>query len=54
MVAQHSAYWSHPCFLHTGLAAFELPLVYIKDDKFNQPIFGCNNLAGLVHASSLQ
>ncbi|KAK9828894.1 hypothetical protein WJX72_002644 [[Myrmecia] bisecta] len=30
----------------SGLAAFELPLAYLRNDKFNQPIFGCNNLAG--------
>ena len=30
----------------TGLAAFDLPLPFIKGDKFNQPIFGCNNLSG--------
>jgi WW domain-binding protein 2 len=29
-----------------GLAAFDLPLVYCRNDKFNQPIFGCNNLSG--------
>jgi hypothetical protein len=29
-----------------GLAGFDLPLVYISKDKLNQPIFGCNNLAG--------
>ena len=33
-----------PCC--AGLVAFELPLVYITGDKFNQPIFGCNNLSG--------
>lgn len=26
--------------------AFDLPLLYIRNDKFNQPIFGCNHLAG--------
>jgi WW domain-binding protein 2 len=30
----------------SGLQAFDLPLVYIRGDKFNQPIFGCNNLSG--------
>lgn len=30
----------------SGLAAFDLPLVYIHDDDIHQPIFGCNNLAG--------
>lgn len=29
-----------------GLLAFDLPLLYIRNDQFNQPIFGCNNLAG--------
>lgn len=33
---------------HPGLAGFDLPLVYITGDKLNQPIFGCNNLAGKV------
>lgn len=32
--------------LHAGLVAFELPLAYIRKDKFNQPIFACNNLSG--------
>ncbi|KAG0561127.1 hypothetical protein M758_9G040400 [Ceratodon purpureus] len=32
-----------------GLQAFDLPLVYIHEEKFNQPIFFCNNLAGKVH-----
>ncbi|PNW85493.1 hypothetical protein CHLRE_03g189100v5 [Chlamydomonas reinhardtii] len=31
-----------------GLHAFDFPLVYIRQDKLNQPIFGCNNLAGQV------
>lgn len=30
----------------SGLQAFDLPLLYIRNDKFNQPIFGCNHLAG--------
>jgi hypothetical protein len=29
-----------------GLAGFDMPLVYVFKDKLNQPIFGCNNLAG--------
>jgi hypothetical protein len=29
-----------------GLAAFELPLAYVHNDNFKQPVFGCNNLAG--------
>ena len=33
-------------FITAGLAAFDLPLPFIKADKFNQPIFGCNNLSG--------
>jgi WW domain-binding protein 2 len=28
--------------------ALDLPLVYIRSDKFNQPFFGCNNLSGEV------
>lgn len=32
----------------SGLVGFDLPLVYITGDKLNQPIFGCNNLAGRV------
>ncbi len=32
--------------LLAGLVAFELPLAYIRKDKFNQPIFACNNLSG--------
>jgi hypothetical protein len=31
----------------SGLAGFDLPLVYLLKDKLNQPIFGCNNLAGV-------
>ncbi|CAL8463061.1 g2595 [Coccomyxa elongata] len=30
----------------SGLVAFELPFAYITGDKFKQPVFGCNNLAG--------
>lgn len=29
-----------------GLRAVDLPLVYVRGDRFNQPIFGCNNLSG--------
>lgn len=32
-----------------SIQAFDLPLVYIHEEKFNQPIFFCNNLAGKVH-----
>eukprot|EP01024_Parvocaulis_polyphysoides_P050418 TRINITY_DN4907_c0_g3_i1.p1 TRINITY_DN4907_c0_g3~~TRINITY_DN4907_c0_g3_i1.p1 ORF type:complete len:232 (-),score=35.73 TRINITY_DN4907_c0_g3_i1:448-1107(-) len=32
----------------SGLAGFDFPLVYLKDVKFNQPIFGANNLSGQV------
>eukprot|EP01025_Chloroclados_australasicus_P029046 TRINITY_DN2886_c0_g1_i1.p1 TRINITY_DN2886_c0_g1~~TRINITY_DN2886_c0_g1_i1.p1 ORF type:complete len:223 (+),score=33.62 TRINITY_DN2886_c0_g1_i1:102-770(+) len=32
----------------SGLAAFDLPLVYLQDIKFNQPILGANNLSGEV------
>jgi WW domain-binding protein 2 len=30
----------------SGLEAFDIPLLYIRNDSFNQPIFGCNHLAG--------
>ncbi len=45
--------------LHVGLVAFELPLAYIRKDKFNQPIFACNNLSGKLsiavpHPSDLE
>ena len=36
----------NPCADRPGLHAFELPLAYLRGDKFNQPIFGCNNLSG--------
>ncbi|CDP19006.1 unnamed protein product [Coffea canephora] len=29
-------------------AAFDLPLLYIRGEKFNQPIFFCNNISGSV------
>ncbi|KXZ56958.1 hypothetical protein GPECTOR_1g864 [Gonium pectorale] len=32
----------------SGLRAFDFPLVYVRQDKLNQPIFGCNNLSGQV------
>ncbi|WIA21976.1 hypothetical protein OEZ85_004333 [Tetradesmus obliquus] len=32
----------------SGLAGFDMPLVYVCKEKLNQPIFGCNNLAGQV------
>ncbi|GBG77701.1 hypothetical protein CBR_g24147 [Chara braunii] len=30
------------------ITAFDMPLAYIHDERFNQPIFGCNNLSGKV------
>lgn len=36
----------------TGLVAFELPFAYITGDKFKQPVFGCNNLAGRTYLLS--
>ncbi|XP_058750434.1 uncharacterized protein LOC131623445 [Vicia villosa] len=27
---------------------FDIPLLYINGEKFNQPIFHCNNISGLV------
>ena len=38
----------------SGLAAFELPLAYIRKDKFNQPIFACNNLSGITAPAHFQ
>lgn len=32
----------------TPLHAFDMPLLYISGEKFNQPIFGCNNISGRV------
>merc|ERR1712216_324502 len=29
----------------SGLQSFDFPLAYVTGEKFNQPIFGCNNLA---------
>nr|AFK43816.1 unknown [Lotus japonicus] len=31
-----------------GLTAFDMPLLYTSGEKFNQPIFHCNNLSGHV------
>ena len=28
--------------------SFEFPLITMTEEKFNQPVFGCNNLAGKV------
>ncbi|XP_068661081.1 UPF0664 stress-induced protein C29B12.11c-like [Aristolochia californica] len=28
--------------------AFDMPLLFVHDDKFNQPIFHCNNISGHV------
>ena len=38
--------------MRAGLVAFELPLAYVYSDKFNQPIFGANNLSGKPNDSS--
>ncbi|CAM6084894.1 unnamed protein product [Calypogeia fissa] len=32
-----------------NIAAFDLPLLYVHEERFNQPIFFCNNLSGKVH-----
>ncbi|KAJ4822125.1 hypothetical protein Tsubulata_017252 [Turnera subulata] len=29
-------------------AAFDMPLLYVRGEKFNQPIFHCNNISGHV------
>ncbi|KDP23219.1 hypothetical protein JCGZ_23052 [Jatropha curcas] len=31
-----------------AFTAFDMPLLYIHGEKFNQPIFFCNNISGLV------
>ncbi|KAK1294564.1 hypothetical protein QJS10_CPA16g00707 [Acorus calamus] len=31
-----------------NFVAFDMPLLYIHGEKFNQPIFFCNNISGLV------
>ncbi|KMZ74790.1 hypothetical protein ZOSMA_122G00580 [Zostera marina] len=31
-----------------NFTAFDMPLLYIHEEKFNQPIFFCNNITGLV------
>lgn len=37
---------------HNGgdMQAFDLPMANITDEKFNQPIFGANNISGTVAA----
>ena len=35
----------------SGLRAFDIPLAYITADRFNQPIFVCNNLTGAARAA---
>eukprot|EP00850_Spirogloea_muscicola_P026390 SM007079S21278 [mRNA] locus=s7079:2:581:- [translate_table: standard] len=31
------------------LTAFDLPLLFVHEEAFHQPIFTCNNLAGKVY-----
>lgn len=31
-----------------NITAFDMPLLYVHGEKFNQPIFFCNNVSGLV------
>ncbi|XP_044508691.1 UPF0664 stress-induced protein C29B12.11c-like [Mangifera indica] len=31
-----------------NFVAFDMPLLYVHGEKFNQPIFYCNNISGLV------
>ncbi|XP_072990411.1 UPF0664 stress-induced protein C29B12.11c [Typha latifolia] len=31
-----------------NLVAFDMPLLYVHGEKFNQPIFFCNNISGFV------
>lgn len=35
-----------------GLVAFDFPLAYIHNNKFNQPVFGCNHLSGITQKHS--
>ncbi|PSS06083.1 UPF0664 stress-induced protein like [Actinidia chinensis var. chinensis] len=31
-----------------NFTGFDMPLLYVRGEKFNQPIFFCNNISGLV------
>ncbi|GMH02642.1 hypothetical protein Nepgr_004481 [Nepenthes gracilis] len=31
-----------------NLTSFDMPLLYVSGEKFNQPIFHCNNISGFV------
>ncbi|KVI03695.1 uncharacterized protein LOC112513114 [Cynara cardunculus var. scolymus] len=31
-----------------SFTAFDMPLLYVHDEKFSQPVFHCNNISGLV------
>ncbi|KAF5443670.1 hypothetical protein F2P56_036208 [Juglans regia] len=31
-----------------NFTAFDMPLLYVHGEKFNQPIFSCNNISGHV------
>ncbi|KAJ4730503.1 classical AGP protein [Rhynchospora pubera] len=31
-----------------GFVAFDMPMLYVHGEKFNQPIFACNNISGFV------
>nr|ADP88925.1 classical AGP [Gunnera manicata] len=33
---------------HGNFTAFDMPLLYVRGEKFNQPIFLCNNISGQV------
>ncbi|KAG8463945.1 hypothetical protein KFE25_000113 [Diacronema lutheri] len=32
----------------SAISAVDLPLAHLRDESFNQPIFGCNNLTGVT------
>lgn len=32
----------------SAISAVDLPLAHLRDERFNQPIFGCNNLEGVT------
>ncbi|KAK7840993.1 hypothetical protein CFP56_016016 [Quercus suber] len=37
-----------------NVTAFDIPLLYVHGEKFNQPIFFCNNISGQVEPVSNQ
>eukprot|EP00270_Netrium_digitus_P009301 TRINITY_DN2829_c0_g2_i2.p1 TRINITY_DN2829_c0_g2~~TRINITY_DN2829_c0_g2_i2.p1 ORF type:complete len:220 (-),score=35.94 TRINITY_DN2829_c0_g2_i2:123-746(-) len=37
-----------PSSPHPPISAFDMPLLFVEKEAFNQPIFACNNLSGIV------